>query len=128
MSLLENEVHLNLLEIIMAQQANNFNFDSYNAIMKTANTGLKLHLGVQLIKDVLGALEHFDNPLEVELRPTYVDLKEFQRLYKEAGKKAAEARTNDAEAAKAGGRTENAALLEALAAMQAQIAELKKAA
>ncbi len=108
----------------MAQQSQ-FNFDSYNALMKTANTGLKLHLGVQLIKDVVSSLEYFDNPLEAELRPVYVDLKDFQRTYKAKAQEIAEKRTNDKEAAAASGRAENQSMLEALAALQAQLAELK---
>lgn len=66
----------------------NFDFDQYNSILKSASTGLKLHLGVQLIKDVIGSLEYFDNPLESELRPIYVDLKSFHAMYKEHSAKA----------------------------------------
>lgn len=72
----------------MAAQSNKFNFDSYNDLMKGAPVGLKLHLGVQLIKDVVGSLEYFDNPLESEIRPIYTDLKSFHSLYKESAKKA----------------------------------------
>lgn len=80
----------------MAQQVQ-FNFDSYNAIMKSANTGLKLHLGVQLIKDVVGSLGYFDNPLEAELRPVYGELKDFQRLYKTASAEQQKKRANESE-------------------------------
>lgn len=71
-----------------AQQTNNFNFDQYNSMMKGVGTGLKLHLAVQLVKDVVSSLEYFDNPLESEVRPVYNDLKAFHTLYKEASKKA----------------------------------------
>ncbi len=105
--------------------SNSFDFDKYNKLMKGANTGLKLHLSIQLLKDVVGALEHFNNPLEVEVRPIYNDLREFQVMYKDAAKKIVNARTNDAEAEKAGGRTQID--LDALNKMQAQIAELTAA-
>lgn len=72
----------------MATNQNSFNFDQYNNMMKGVGTGLKLHLAVQLIKDVVGSLEYFDNPLESEVRPIYNDLKSFHSLYKESSKKA----------------------------------------
>lgn len=72
----------------MAAQTNNFNFDQYNSMMKGVGTGLKLHLAVQLVKDVVSSLEYFDNPLESEVRPVYNDLKAFHGLYKESSKKA----------------------------------------
>lgn len=72
----------------MASTQNSFNFDQYNNMMKGVGTGLKLHLAVQLIKDVVGSLEYFDNPLESEVRPIYNELKSFHSLYKESSKKA----------------------------------------
>ena len=72
----------------MATQSNNFNFDQYNTMMKGVGTGLKLHLAVQLVKDVVSSLEYFDNPLESEVRPVYNDLKAFHSMYKESSKKA----------------------------------------
>lgn len=73
----------------MATQKNNsFNFDQYNSMMKGVGTGLKLHLAVQLVKDVVSSLEYFDNPLESEVRPVYNDLKAFHTIYKETSKKA----------------------------------------
>jgi hypothetical protein len=69
-------------------QTNNFNFDQYNTMMKGVGTGLKLHLAVQMIKDVVSSLEYFDNPLESEVRPIYNDLKAFHSMYKESSKKA----------------------------------------
>ena len=72
----------------MATNQTNFNFDSYNTMMKGVGTGLKLHLAVQLVKDVVSSLEYFDNPLESEVRPVYNDLKAFHSMYKESSKKA----------------------------------------
>jgi len=71
-----------------ANQNNSFNFDQYNNLMKGVGTGLKLHLAVQLVKDVVSSLEYFDNPLESEVRPIYNDLKTFHGIYKDASKKA----------------------------------------
>lgn len=105
----------------MAQQANSFNFDQYNTLMKNAPVGLKLHLGVQLIKDVVSSLEYFDNPLEIELRPVYVDLKDFHRKYKEAAKAVAERNEVKAD----GGRVQ--VDLGELNKMQAQILALTEA-
>jgi len=42
---------------------NNFDFDSYNAIMKTANSGLKLFLAEQLLLDVQEVMVRFKSPL-----------------------------------------------------------------
>lgn len=76
---------------------NSFNFDKYNKLIKDANLGLKLHLGVQLIKDVVSSLEYFDNPLEAELRPVYIDLKDFHQRYKDEAKKRAAEQANPSE-------------------------------
>ena len=83
-----------------ANQTNNFNFDQYNNMMKGVGTGLKLHLAVQLVKDVVSSLEYFDNPLESEVRPVYNDLKAFHGLYKESSKaaQAAKAEKNNSSA------------------------------
>ena len=85
----------------MAAQTNNFNFDQYNSMMKGVGTGLKLHLAVQLVKDVVSSLEYFDNPLESEVRPVYNDLKAFHSMYKESSKKAQAERGEKNNASKA---------------------------
>lgn len=76
---------------------NSFNFDAYNNMMKGVGVGLKLHLAVQLVKDVVSGLEHFDNPLEAEIRPVYHDLKNFHGMYKEAAKARAAKAENQSE-------------------------------
>lgn len=76
---------------------NNFNFDAFNANMKGVGIGLKLHLAVQMIKDVVDGLERFDNPLESELRPVYVDLKAVHSMYKDAAKARAAKSANESE-------------------------------
>jgi hypothetical protein len=81
----------------MARTNNQFNFEKYNELMKDANLGLKLHLGVQLIKDTVSSLEFFDNPLEAELRPVYIDLKKFHALYKDEAKARAAKAENESE-------------------------------
>lgn len=77
--------------------ANNFNFDSYNGLIKTAPTGLRLHLGIQLIRDVVSSLEHFDNPLEAELRPILHDLKTFHQMYKDRAAEIKAKKENESE-------------------------------
>ena len=80
----------------MAQQSN-FNFDQYNSLLKSAPVGLKLHLAVQMMKDIVSSLEYFDNPLEAELRPIYVEFKAFHTVYKEKAKAIAEKKANESE-------------------------------
>lgn len=83
----------------MAGNTNNsqFDFNAYNAAIKGANTGLKLHLGIQLIQSVVGSLEYFNNPLESELRPIYTELKKFRETYKERSAELAKKRENESE-------------------------------
>lgn len=78
-------------------QSNNFDFTAYNALMKNVGTGLKLHLGVQLLRDVAQSLDYFDNPLASEIGVIVSDLKAFHAVYKEAAKKVAAARQNPSE-------------------------------
>jgi len=68
---------------------NNFDFVEYNALMKNVGTGLKLHLGVQLLRDVAQSLDYFDNPLASEIGVIVSDLKDFHATYKAASKKIA---------------------------------------
>lgn len=80
----------------MATQ-NNFDFDSYNALMKGVGTGLKLHLGVQLLRDVATSLDYFDNPLAAEIGVIVSDLKTFHATYKAKAKEIAAKKENPSE-------------------------------
>ena len=53
----------------MAQSTatNNFNFDSYNQLMKPANSGLKLFLALQLLQDVETNLRRYKSPFAKEV-------------------------------------------------------------
>jgi hypothetical protein len=46
---------------------NNFDFDTYNAVMKNANSGLKLYLAEQLLQDVEGVMVRFKSPLRNDI-------------------------------------------------------------
>lgn len=53
----------------MAQSTatNNFNFDTYNQLMKPANSGLKLFLALQLLQDVETNLRRYKSPFAKEV-------------------------------------------------------------
>lgn len=53
----------------MAQSTatNNFNFDSYNQLMKPANSGLKIYLALQLLQDVETNLRRYKSPFAKEV-------------------------------------------------------------
>lgn len=53
----------------MAQSTatNTFNFDSYNQLMKPANSGLKLFLALQLLQDVETNLRRYKSPFAKEV-------------------------------------------------------------
>ena len=51
----------------MAQAKNGFDFDSYNAVMKTAGAGLKLFLVQQLMQDIEQTCVRFRNPLTKDI-------------------------------------------------------------
>lgn len=44
-----------------------FDFDKYNAIMRSANSGLKLHLAEQMLLDVQQVMVRFKSPLRHDI-------------------------------------------------------------
>ena len=46
---------------------NNFDFDAYNNIMKTANSGLKLYLAERMLQDVQEIMVRFKSPLRKDI-------------------------------------------------------------
>lgn len=46
---------------------NQFDFDAYNAVMKTANSGLRLYLAEQILSDVLVVMTRYKSPLRKDL-------------------------------------------------------------
>ena len=49
------------------QTSSNFDFEAYNAIMKTANSGLKLFLAERLLQDVQEIMVRFKSPLRQDI-------------------------------------------------------------
>ena len=46
---------------------NNFDFKTYNGLMKSAKTGLKLFLAIRLLKDVESVYRQYDSPFAREV-------------------------------------------------------------
>lgn len=57
--------------VIMAtttkQTSSNFDFDAYNSIMTSANSGLKLYLAERLLQDVQEVMVRFKSPLRKDI-------------------------------------------------------------
>jgi hypothetical protein len=66
--------------------AQNFNFDAYNQLTNSAGSGLKLHLALQLLRDVDYTMYKFDNPLQQELSGAISALKLVQVAAKQQAK------------------------------------------
>ncbi len=49
------------------QTSSNFDFDAYNAIMTSANSGLKLYLAERLLQDVQEVMVRFKSPLRNDI-------------------------------------------------------------
>jgi len=57
---------------------NQFDFKAFNAATNGAGSGLKLHLALQMLKDVDYAFYRYDNPLQATLGGIINELKELQ--------------------------------------------------
>ena len=63
---------------------NSFNFDSFNAIMKDANSGLRLFLALQQLQEVERVMRRFKSPLAREMADIVdelTDLREKNKQY-----------------------------------------------
>jgi hypothetical protein len=63
---------------------NDFNFNTYNALIKSANSGLRLFLAQQLLSDVEQTMRRFRSPLAkdvVDLVDEIADLRERNKKY-----------------------------------------------
>ena len=60
-----------------------FDFDKYKDIMKTANSGLKLHLAIQLLNDVEATMVKFRSPLRDEMMSIVDELNDLKAKNKE---------------------------------------------
>lgn len=58
--------------------ATQFDFDTFNNATKGAGQGLKLHLAIQMLKDVDYSMYRYDNPLQSTLSGIINELKEVQ--------------------------------------------------
>ncbi len=59
-------------------QGNQFDFKAYNTLVNSAGSGLKLHLAIQMLRDVDYVMYKFDNPLQADLGAVVSELKEIQ--------------------------------------------------
>ena len=67
-----------------------FDFKQFNAAVSGAGSGLKLHLALQLLKDVDFMMYKYDNPLQKDLGGLINELKEVQlKSKKQAADRAA---------------------------------------
>lgn len=69
----------------MAQQVQNqFNFDAFNQLKKTAPAGLKIFLAQQLMDEVLFTATRYRNPLRHELSSLCDEIADFRDSWKKA--------------------------------------------
>ena len=67
----------------MAQQVQNqFNFDAFNQLKKTAPAGLKVFLAQQLMDEVLFTAQRYRNPLRHELSSLCDEIADFRESWK----------------------------------------------
>lgn len=71
-------------------QKNSFQFEMYNALLKGANTGLKLYLAEQMLTDALTVMTRFKSPLAKDL----IDIVDEITALREANKKYLSERNN----------------------------------
>ena len=82
----------------MAQVQNQFNFDAFNQLKKTAPAGLKVFLAQQLMDEVLFTAQRYRNPLRHELSNLCDEIADFRESWK---KQAAARERNDSSIATA---------------------------
>lgn len=66
----------------MAQVQNQFNFDAFNELKKTAPAGLKVFLAQQLMDEVLFTAQRYRNPLRHELSNLCDEIADFRESWK----------------------------------------------
>ena len=71
-------------------QKNSFQFEMYNALLKGANTGLKLYLAEQMLTDALTVMTRFKSPLAKDL----IDIVDEITALRDANKKYLATRDN----------------------------------
>lgn len=68
----------------MAQVQNQFNFDAFNNLKKTAPAGLKIFLAQQMLDEVLFTAQRYRNPLRHELSNLCDEVADFRESWKKA--------------------------------------------
>ena len=58
----------------MANTTNQFDFKAYNELVRNAGSGLKLHLAIQMLKDVDYVMYRYENPLSADVKGCINDL------------------------------------------------------
>jgi len=66
----------------------NFDFDTYNAVMKNANAGLKLFLVTQLLGDVAASAVRYQSPIAKELVNSLDEISALREEWKAIAAKA----------------------------------------
>lgn len=64
-----------------------FNFEAYNAVMKSANAGLKLFLVTQLLGDITSSAVRYKSPLSKELIDLLDEASDIRTKWKEIASK-----------------------------------------
>lgn len=64
-----------------------FDFNTYNALMAQAGSGLKTHLALGMLNDVLFMLHRYKNPLKGDLSDIVDELDTFKAAMKDAAAK-----------------------------------------
>ena len=60
-----------------------FDFDKYNEVIKSANSGLKLHLAIKLLQEVEGTMVKFRSPFKDEMMSIVDELNDLKTKNKE---------------------------------------------
>lgn len=61
------------------QQTSNFDFDAFNALMKTANSGLQLFLAERMLQDVQAVMVRFRSPLVKDITDIVDELDQLRQ-------------------------------------------------
>lgn len=66
----------------MSQQANNFDFNAFNALTERKPAGLQVFLAQQLLSNALWSYEKYDNARQQEVRDILNDIKALRTRLK----------------------------------------------
>ena len=60
-----------------------FDFNAYNNLLKTANSGLRLHLAIRLLEDVETTMRRFNSPLKGDAYDLIQEITDLQKRNRE---------------------------------------------